>query len=587
LNNTRIHGLDALRGVLMMLGVVMHAAVFSFPFTDKPSQDLMGLSADVIHIFRMPAFFLIAGFFGALLWKRRGPRAMLKNRGARIALPLAGFAVVLWPIVEFAGSFNRVVKEGAIDPGAQAWGAVSDRLFPPGHLHHLWFLYHLAIISLVVGAAVSVMHRRPIVRLQALGSRTLEIVRTTAQRPWRCVAVFGSLNVLWFALLGWQEVPTSVTWDPDPIVVFYYLLVYSLGWMLFVADVDLDSFKIKAWKLMGFGGVCVLMRGGGYGLLEMHPDAAFFQSWESSLGIVLKILGSGFGAVAFTRGLLGVFLRHAGSGTPFWRYISDSSYWVYLIHLPLTMILPALLSGWEAPMLLRWVITMVLVTGISLVTYDAAVRPGPLGRFLNGRRYPAVSIVGSGFVGVLALGVLGVLMFRDVPQDEWKSPWVDSKSPRELLDPSRLAPLPHEGAQAPGTELRRCIGVERYVVCPDPVTFDRVDGACAALGGSPLIVDDEAERLAIDRWLPKLLGRPSWVALTDTEEESVWRWSDGTLLGDEAAWSDGEPNDWEGQEDCAVQYWDEMKRWNDIPCTSSFAFLCELSTTGSMTVSVE
>jgi fucose 4-O-acetylase-like acetyltransferase len=46
----------------------------------------------------MPAFFLLSGFFGALLWQRRGARAMLKNRIERIVLPFAVFVVLLYPL---------------------------------------------------------------------------------------------------------------------------------------------------------------------------------------------------------------------------------------------------------------------------------------------------------------------------------------------------------------------------------------------------------------------------------------------------------------------------------------------------------
>ena len=42
----------------------------------------------LVHGFRMPVFFLLSGFFCALLWQRRGLRGLLKNRILRIALPL-------------------------------------------------------------------------------------------------------------------------------------------------------------------------------------------------------------------------------------------------------------------------------------------------------------------------------------------------------------------------------------------------------------------------------------------------------------------------------------------------------------------
>jgi hypothetical protein len=56
----------------------------------------LNLITDSVHIFRMPAFFLFPGSFGALLWQCRGARAMLKNRVARIMPLLTVFVVLLF-----------------------------------------------------------------------------------------------------------------------------------------------------------------------------------------------------------------------------------------------------------------------------------------------------------------------------------------------------------------------------------------------------------------------------------------------------------------------------------------------------------
>ena len=42
-----------------------------------------------IHIFRMPIFFVMAGFFAAMLYLRRGPGGLAQNRATRIVVPFA------------------------------------------------------------------------------------------------------------------------------------------------------------------------------------------------------------------------------------------------------------------------------------------------------------------------------------------------------------------------------------------------------------------------------------------------------------------------------------------------------------------
>ena len=143
----RIHGLDALRGVLMMLGILLHCALAYMPESPWPFVDWttssgeLSLITDGVHMFRMPAFFLLSGFFGALLWQRRGPKAMLKNRVARIVLPFAVFVVLLSQVIRFCFTFGNQVVEGAQVPIGGALNALWEDDFLPEGTMHLWFLY--------------------------------------------------------------------------------------------------------------------------------------------------------------------------------------------------------------------------------------------------------------------------------------------------------------------------------------------------------------------------------------------------------------------------------------------------------------
>jgi len=88
----RRHDLDALRAIAMLLGIVLHAALsFSpIPWTVKDAQqsDVYYVLFAGIHGFRMPLFFMLSGFFTAMLWRKRGLGGLIKQRLKRIALPL-------------------------------------------------------------------------------------------------------------------------------------------------------------------------------------------------------------------------------------------------------------------------------------------------------------------------------------------------------------------------------------------------------------------------------------------------------------------------------------------------------------------
>ena len=88
----RRHDLDALRAVAMLLGIVLHAALSFAPIpwtvSDTQQGDFFYILFAAIHGFRMPLFFLVSGFFTAMLWRKRGLGGLFKQRAKRILLPL-------------------------------------------------------------------------------------------------------------------------------------------------------------------------------------------------------------------------------------------------------------------------------------------------------------------------------------------------------------------------------------------------------------------------------------------------------------------------------------------------------------------
>ena len=73
---------------------------------------------------------------------------------------------------------------------------------------------------------------------------------------------------------------------------------------------------------------------------------------------------------------------------PLGRYLSDASYCLFLVHLPLTIWIPGLMSGWAASAFAKSAITLIATTAIGLVTYHYLVRSTAIGVLLSGKRYP-------------------------------------------------------------------------------------------------------------------------------------------------------------------------------------------------------
>ncbi|MGO9242383.1 MAG: acyltransferase family protein, partial [Bryobacteraceae bacterium] len=150
--NIRYHALDSMRATMMLLGIYLHVVVgYSgdghWPYIDPHPTGALNFTLGIIHAFRMPAFYVMAGFFGSLLWNGRGPASFIANRVKRVLVPFVLFWSLLFPVmaaivISLEQGTNRVVP-------AFLSGAVLKRLHPL----HLWFLEYLLLLYAIVGVA--------------------------------------------------------------------------------------------------------------------------------------------------------------------------------------------------------------------------------------------------------------------------------------------------------------------------------------------------------------------------------------------------------------------------------------------------
>ena len=114
ITNARRHDLDALRGIAMLLGIALHAALAylgaGWTVVDAEASPLLAALVSFTHGFRMPLFFALSGFFSAMLFQQRGLGGLLKHRAKRVLLPLVVSCVtivpVMWVVVIVAGTEN-------------------------------------------------------------------------------------------------------------------------------------------------------------------------------------------------------------------------------------------------------------------------------------------------------------------------------------------------------------------------------------------------------------------------------------------------------------------------------------------------
>jgi ABC-type multidrug transport system ATPase subunit len=86
--------------------------------------------------------------------------------------------------------------------------------------------------------------------------------------------------------------------------------------------------------------------------------------------------------------ILGLGLKFCAGESRVRRYLADSSYWVYLAHLPVVAFFDIVVRTWPV----HWSVKFAFVLGASFsvlfASYHLLVRPTFIGEWLNGRKYP-------------------------------------------------------------------------------------------------------------------------------------------------------------------------------------------------------
>lgn len=137
--STRRYDVDAIRTIAIGLLIIYHCAIsftfiagfIGFPQNDV-TMDALWIPLAALNVWRIPILFLISGMGVYFAMRRRGNKAIVKDRTLRILVPLLFGWIVLWPLFHF----------GLLAVG---WEASYNVNFG-----HLWFLLNIYVYALLL-----------------------------------------------------------------------------------------------------------------------------------------------------------------------------------------------------------------------------------------------------------------------------------------------------------------------------------------------------------------------------------------------------------------------------------------------------
>ena len=174
-----------------------------------------------------------------------------------------------------------------------------------------------------------------------------------------------------------------------PHVLAHYAIFFGFGALMFGCPGAADRLGRGWWIQLP---LALLLLPAALALAFQTPWARDLAGDEGTRRLLAN-LGQVLYAWLMIFGLMGLFETVLGRERPGVRYISDSSYWLYLVHLPLIIVGQELLREVRLPAITKLAVLVVVVTSILLLSYRLFVRYTWIGRILNGARTrPAQSI---------------------------------------------------------------------------------------------------------------------------------------------------------------------------------------------------
>lgn len=383
----RLHALDTVRGFALLAGVVLHSAMsflpgfgaVGWPIIDRSPSVALGITFYVIHVFRMTLFFMIAGYFGHLLFHRRGMRGFIANRALRILVPLVVGWIVVFPMIAVTSSW-------AVSIAAPATPITHPPLETPVlafPLTHLWFLYALVWLYLGTLAVRSVIVRfDEDGRWRAATDRAVRgLVASYAAPLVLAVPVFLALTsgLPWAHWFGITTPDQSLI--PNLPATMAFTTAFGFGWLAHRQPHLLQRWQ-RQWPVhlavaIGVTFLCI-------GIAGTTP-----QFVPSPLDNRIRIYAALYavGSWCWTFGLIGIALRFFADDNPSRRYLSDASYWIYILHLPVVFLLQTALMNTPLHWGLKFPLIVGVALGLLLLSYHFFVRHTFIGEVLNGTRH--------------------------------------------------------------------------------------------------------------------------------------------------------------------------------------------------------
>jgi peptidoglycan/LPS O-acetylase OafA/YrhL len=232
---------------------------------------------------------------------------------------------------------------------------------------HLWFIAYLLMISVLAIGVWLAIQRAP-----GLGA-TLNRGFRKLMKSWWAVPALASISAaILITKTGWVAGGSAAnSLIPAPTLFAYYSFFFVFGWLLSGQSSLVEELKRGAWLRLAAG---VLIAVPAFLLFYDNGD---FTGGVGTPGVLaeideLRLYGLfTVGMVCWLTmfGIWGVLARYVHKESRVLRYLSDASFWVYLVHIPFLVALQSSLAETDLAVPARYVLTVGGTLALAIGSY--------------------------------------------------------------------------------------------------------------------------------------------------------------------------------------------------------------------------
>lgn len=375
----RIPFLDNLRSLMVLLVVVFHAGLsYSnksrwWPVPDANKSSFFDNFIFIYDSFGLEVLYFIAGYFALpTLHRKLNAGFFVKSKLKSLGIPFVICVFFIVPIMPFLGRYAR-----AINPSVNFWeswvqfvaGATDLKItyFEPGEIFfrfshgHLWFISLLLFFFIIfaLGHKIGAMFKPE--SHESCAKNKPPQIKTVI---FTLIAVglataFGSILVsLFFPTKGWANIYNVLIFRPVRLPSYFGYFIfgifaYSKNWF---TQKDLPG-PIMVW-LAG----CILLS-----YAYLGPIRTLFVTHQADniqIVVAYHILRSFLGLSIFCL-LTNFAFRYWSNASRINQNLAKSSFYIYLVHLPIVLVLQLILLNLSISIFLKFIIVSILSIFVS------------------------------------------------------------------------------------------------------------------------------------------------------------------------------------------------------------------------------